>query len=317
MTVTTNTPTTTTRPSQARIRKSISKRSRREVTWCPTEESVQEAISYHGTDHAQIWWSQDELREIRQYNFVTVSKDMEGQDTESEHESMRGLEIWTDQGGWERFQHVQACYSRVLDEQDRQRGIDATESQNTAYPIVKRINHMHIPFDHNRLGALCRDATAKARRASVRRGKRDAKAILEKKTVVEAAVEAAISKDKVKELCKVFEQHSDDHTVQTEAMTHDDDMHMDDHDASPVPAMVSFGVTPEFLQAKQKARLATYLNNREKRIEAQIQKDFEWEQRRLARKVVLNKEYDEHLEKMHSLIRATNQLIKMVESSRQ
>lgn len=294
------------RPSQARIRKSISKRSR-EVTWCPTEETVHEIESYDGIDHALIWFSREELQDIRHFNEFTVESECENED-----ETMRGLEFWTDEGGWERFQHHSECMNRVLDEQDRQRGIDKTEFQQAAYPIVKRVNHMHIAFDHNRLGALCRDATARARRAALLRGRKDANAIKEEKP-------AKVQQLSVKALCKKFEQATDNDTVQTAFLTNASSYEgalPEDETLPPLPSIVSCVITPESLKAKHDARFARYLANRQQRIEAQLQADYEWEQRRLARRAVLCGEYDEHLEKMHSLIRATNELIELVSTRR-
>lgn len=147
----------------------------KQVTWSPVEVSTT-ATGKHYLDPSDIehlWNTCQDFREIRKSNEIVSSYKNSRTLYSQEESELWGLESWTDKGSWKRFEQHRECLNKVLDEQDRQEGIDKAEFQNSVYPIVKRINHMHIPFDHERLGALSRDATAGARRAAHLRGARD------------------------------------------------------------------------------------------------------------------------------------------------
>jgi len=165
------------------------KNTTKQVTWGPvTSNSDHYSFledTYGDINTSDIWYSPQELHAMRlacrtaaglyrgEINDIHCRSD-NGRD-------LRGLEGMTEQGGWERFQHHRDCINKVLDEQYRQHGVDSTDMHHicVAYPLVKFANHLHIPFDHHRLGALCRDATAKARRAAYLRGKKDYEVVQE------------------------------------------------------------------------------------------------------------------------------------------
>lgn len=322
----------TRRPSQVRIRKSIvgdSQRSK-QVTWCPTEAAVKEfGNPYESIDKEIIWYSRDELRSIRLSNEYTLAAFMKDHDDcnelhwrkngcmENEHETMRGLEPLTDQGSWERFQHYRDCINKVLDEQDSQRGIDKKEAQS-AYSIVKRISFFHVPFDHDRLGALCRDVTARAKRVALWRGRRDCLEVSKEGSHIILSQEE-----------KIPAPNND--TVQTEASTDfssNDNIQVSslsessaptqEQEAQPLPANVSTAATPtpQTLQEKHTARYAAYLANRQQRVETREKADFEWEQRRLARKAEIHRPVNEHVAQMKRIINLTEDLIDLVQTER-
>ena len=72
----------------------------------------------------------------------------------------------------------------------------------------------------------------------------------------------------------------------------------------------------ESLQEKQMARYASYLANRQQRIQAREKADFEWEQRKLARTALIRQETDEHVAQMRRIIHITEELIDMVSAER-
>ena len=103
-------------------------------------------------------------------------------------------------------------------------------------------------------------------------------------------------------------QTEDNDTVRTADCSTDDESY-DGIPAHGVPAVVSCPATPKTLQEKQKARYAAYLANRQQRIEAREKAEYEWEQRRLARKTAMREESLKDLASVKQCIRLNNQLV--------
>jgi len=299
------------RPSQARIRKSISKNSStKRVTWCPTEEESVHRVDdhYDGIDHGTIWFSREELRATRLSNEFLVS-DYGGL---ARDDSTRGLEAWTDQGSWERYEHHRDCLHKVLDEQDRQKGIDQTECRFSPSPLVKRVNHLHLEFDHDRLGALCRDATAKARRAALLRGRRD---YLETQTKEEEPKVQPRQESEKPTPPTPQVNDEDTTTVLTEASTavgsHAEQEEMPSR-SPPVLREIRVPATAESLLVGKNARFANYLASRQQRLDAPERADYKWEQCKLARTAASQQEAEAHLERMQRRLRQRNELVALV-----
>jgi hypothetical protein len=282
------------------------------VTWCPVEESCHSIMDpYTGIPIDDIWYSREELKQLRIHNEMIVSDSHKmnhkgATGLETPLVTFRGLETWTDQGEWERFQNHRDCVHRVLDEQDRQRGIDKSEFQYSPYPMVKRANHLHIPFDHERLAALCRDVTSKARRMASLRGKQDH--------------EAAVKADSIKASFEDMPLEDND-TVTTESPTDSDDSSVEDNIMStyrfpPVVRCNLPHLTPAILEEKKKARYAAYLMIRQHRIAARERADFEWEQRRLQRRDSIRLEADTSINQLKRILSISDEFVELIAASR-
>ena len=316
------------RPS---TRKMIHPPQRKRVTWSPVE-AVADSKQYFldSSDVEKLWHSPNDLREIRISNEMQVvmsSHDGVVKINKSQNQDedvMRGLETWTEMGAWERFENHRDCLNKVLDEQDRQKGIDKSHCQNSLVPLITRINHLHIPFDHDRLAALCRDATAKARRNAMLQGKKDHAEATSIKDTVEEVLPTPKPALKAKQTTL---SRSSDHTISTEAMTHDSSNEsvntttaiapqVDEVQAKKVVEIPLSIDIPLTLQQKQKARLARYKANLSERVAAREKREYEWEQRRLARKADIWEEVDANLEQMARITKLSNELLSLIEASR-
>lgn len=326
--------TTTTRvQGRATARKMMHPQEQKRVTWSPVEAVADSKQHYlDSSDVEKLWHSPNDLREIRISNEMQVvmsSHDgvikMNKSLLDQEEDVMRGLETWTEMGAWERFESHRDCLNKVLDEQDRQKGIDKSYCQNTLVPLIKRISHLHIPFDHDRLAALCRDATAKARRNAMLQGKKDYTEALSIKDTVEKVPPTPKPAPKAKQA--TFSRSSD-HTISTEAMTHDSSNESVNtataiapqvEEATQAKKVVEIPLSidiPLTLQQKQKARLARYKANLSERVAAREKREYEWEQRRLARKADIWEEVDANLEQMKRITKLSNELLSLIEASR-
>ena len=292
---------TVTRKIQGRpsLRKLAEASHLKQVTWSPVEAQSETCRHYLDPSTMQhLWYTRQELREMRIANEMLVSSHESVNHDIQEEDVLRGLESWTDHGSWKRFEHHRDCLNKVLDEQDRQRGIDKTEFQNSAYPIVKRINHMHIPFDHERLAALSRDATAKARRAALLRGKMD-------------QLEVNGDQQTIQKVHSTSKTGDCDRTIDTELLTTDSSTTTTDGRLE-IPRTISVSLSS---QEKQKKRFAAYLANRNERVAAREKAEYEWEQRRLQRKAVIREEVDSSIDQLQRIVNLSSQLCEIVAAS--
>ncbi|CAB9517519.1 expressed unknown protein [Seminavis robusta] len=294
------------------------------VTWSPVEETSQDLSNpYDGVPREDIWYSPAELREIRMDNETIASICSSSNKNPCPlDETVRGLETMTDQGAWERFVNHRDCVNKVLDEQDRQKGIDGTEFQHSPYPLVRRANYLHIPFDHERVAALCRDVTAKARRAATQRGKRDAVAATKAQQDKEIPAPKMIQTSR-----KPVVIPKDDDTVQTESSTQPGSTATGNDPAAssprPIPRVVSLSLqasspppavpeTPITLERKTKERYAAYLINREQRIRAREEAASDWEQRRVARQASIRFEADSSIARLKRIMALSDEFVELI-----
>jgi hypothetical protein len=278
------------------------------VTWSPTEASVDVFDDYTNLPTEVVWYTGQELNEIRKENEYLVafanskSGNREDESGDNDYNSLlRGLESWSEQGSWERFQNIRDYQNKVFDEQDRQRGIERSncEYNHAPAPLVKRVNHLHIPFDHKRLAALCRDVTASARRTAMVRAKRDEKAAQQVFAEMEEEQEEQEPLTKEDDATAATEYDSSLSSISVE------DAEEEDYSATSSPSASWRSDSTrslESLRQEKERRFANYLAKRQQRIS---QRDFAAqarEERRQERKAMIRFEADRNIAQLQRVV---------------
>ena len=104
---------------------------------------------------SQIWFQSEEYAEIKSGYQLIIFRMESGEFVEDDEHTARGLEYRTQQGGWSRYENKRDAYNAVLDEQDRQ--------------------WKNERDDHDEIGRLYLEHSAKCAKAAAARGAQDAK----------------------------------------------------------------------------------------------------------------------------------------------